>query len=222
MLLITELLDEKINFVTEETDKGKKLYIEGVFMQGGIPNKNGRIYPNSVLDKEVARYIGEAVEKSRAFGELGHPAGPTVNLDRVSHLIKSLHREGNNYIGKALIMESPMGNIVKSLLEGGASLGVSSRGMGSIKEGRGGIMEVQADFHLATAADIVADPSAPDAFVRGIMEGCEWVYDVITDQWKKESISEIHESMKKLTVKQIEESKLRLFGTFLKTITKNL
>lgn len=172
MKLITEVFEDLI-----VESKGKELFIEGVFLQSNIKNRNGREYPSEIMDKEVERYNEKYVQKNRAFGELGHPEGPSINLERVSHMIKSLKKEGNNYVGKAKIMtETPYGKIVKNLIQEGASLGVSSRGMGSVKES-GGKNIVQDDFYLATAADIVADPSAPDAFVNGIMEGKEWVWD---------------------------------------------
>lgn len=178
MKLIVEDIDE-VKYITEKREDGKKnLYIEGVFMQGGIKNRNGRVYPVDVLVNETARYTKKLVESKRAYGELGHPNGPSINLDRVSHRIvelRQIDKSGDIY-GKAMIMDTPMGNIARGIIESGGQLGVSSRGMGSIKENNG-IMEVQNDFFLATAADIVADPSAPDAFVQGIMEGVEWVWD---------------------------------------------
>ena len=177
MKLICEQI-ENVKYVVENKESGKKdFYIEGIFMQGEIQNRNGRVYPVTVLEKECARYMKEAVKQNRAYGELGHPNGPSINLDRVSHLITDLRQEGSNFYGRAKIMETPMGNIVRNIMEGGGSFGVSTRGMGSIKENKSGVMEVQDDFHLATAADIVADPSAPDAFVRGIMEGVEFWYE---------------------------------------------
>ena len=176
MKLIREEIED-VKVLTEETaDGGKSMYIEGVFMQAAQKNRNGRVYPTEVMSKEVKRYNDELVEKKRAYGELGHPSGPTINLERVSHMITKLSMEGNNVMGKAKIMDTPYGNIVKSLISEGANLGVSSRGMGSLRERRG-VMEVQNDFYLATAADIVADPSAPDAYVQGIMEGVEWVWE---------------------------------------------
>lgn len=176
MKLICEV-NEDLNLITEANERGGRSYfIEGVFMQAEQKNRNGRIYPKSIMNREVDRYIKENVNQNRAYGELGHPSGPTINLERVSHMIKELREDGNNYIGRAKIMETPYGNIVKNLMEEGARLGVSTRGMGSLKEVNGCMM-VQDDFHLATAGDIVADPSAPDAFVHGIMEGKEWVWD---------------------------------------------
>ena len=176
MKLITELTEE-VQYITEAKEDGSKnLYIEGVFLQSAIKNRNGRVYPEEVMDKEVARYIKESVEQKTAMGELGHPNGPQINLDRVSHRIVSLKKEGTNYIGRAMITNTPMGNIAQGIIESGARLGVSSRGLGSLKLNKEGINEVQDDFRLATAADIVADPSAPDAWVNGIMEGVEFWY----------------------------------------------
>ena len=175
MKLITETI-ENLEFITEEKKNGKDYKIRGIFLQGDIKNRNGRVYPVNVLSKEVNRYNKEFVEKKRAFGELGHPDGPTVNLERVSHMITSLKPEGKNFIGEAKVMDTPYGKIVKNLIDEGAQLGVSSRGMGSMKQVNGKNV-INNDFYLATAADIVADPSAPDAFVEGIMEGKEWIWD---------------------------------------------
>jgi hypothetical protein len=176
MKLICEV-NEDLEVITEAAeDGGKNFYIEGVFMQGGVKNKNGRIYPVDVLKKEVDRYNKQYIAENRAYGELGHPTGPTINLDRVSHLIKDLHQDGNNFIGRAKIMDTPSGCIVKNLMKEGCRLGVSSRGMGTLHK-KGDAMEVGKDFYLATAGDIVADPSAPNAFVEGVMEGVEWVWD---------------------------------------------
>ena len=175
MKLISESIED-IEYITEDDAEGKKNYrIKGVFLQAEVKNRNGRIYPMPVLEKEVSRYNKEYVQKNRAFGELGHPDGPTVNLERVSHMITKLHPDGKNFIGEAKIMDTPYGKIVKNLINEGAKLGVSSRGMGSL-EPRRGAQVVKDDFYLATAADIVADPSAPNAFVEGIMEGKEWVW----------------------------------------------
>ena len=174
--LIAEAVEE-IEYITEEKEGGGKNYkIRGIFMQADIKNRNGRIYPMEVLDEEVKNYNKKFIKQNRAFGELGHPDGPTVNLERVSHMITSLKPDGKNFIGEAKIMDTPMGKIVKNLMDEGAKLGVSSRGMGSLKQ-RGGANVVSDDFYLATAADIVADPSAPNAFVEGIMEGKEWVWN---------------------------------------------
>ena len=174
--LISEAVEE-VEYITEEKDDGGKNYkIRGIFMQADIKNRNGRVYPMEVLDEEVKKYNKNFIQQNRAFGELGHPDGPTVNLERVSHMITSLKPDGKNFIGEAKIMDTPMGKIVKNLMDEGAKLGVSSRGMGSLKQ-RGGANVVSDDFYLATAADIVADPSAPNAFVEGIMEGKEWVWN---------------------------------------------
>ena len=174
--LISEAVEE-VEYITEEKDDGGKNYkIRGIFMQADIKNRNGRVYPMEVLDEEVKKYNKNFIQQNRAFGELGHPDGPTVNLERVSHMITSLKPDGKNFIGEAKIMDTPMGKIVKNLMDEGAKLGVSSRGMGSLKQ-KGGANVVSDDFYLATAADIVADPSAPNAFVEGIMEGKEWVWN---------------------------------------------
>jgi Prohead core protein serine protease len=215
MKLISEIV-ENVQVISEGTSKD--LYIEGVFLQSEMANKNKRIYPKSVMEKEVARYMKEYVESKRAFGELGHPEGPTINLDRVSHIITSLREDGNNYIGRAKILNTPMGNIVKGLIEGGAQLGVSSRGMGTLKEKEDGINEVQSDFYLATAADIVADPSAPDAFVQGIMENKEWMF--INGSWTYQNIDETKKLMEQTKKKQLEEVKLRVFENFLNSLKK--
>ena len=215
MKLIRETI-ENVEVITEGTGADKKLYIEGVFLQSEIKNRNGRMYPFSVLEKEVNRYNEEYVKTKRALGELGHPDGPTVNLDRVSHRITSLKSEGNNFIGKAQIMNTPMGNIAKSLLEDGVQLGVSSRGMGSIdrREDMGVVMD---DFMLATAADIVADPSAPDAFVEGIMEGKEWVWE--GNSFREQIATETKNKINALAAqKALEEHKLSIFNEFINSL----
>lgn len=220
MKLICEQI-ENVRYVMEakESGNGKKdYYIEGIFMQGNIQNRNGRMYPVSILQKEAERYMKESVQQNRAYGELGHPQGPSINLDRVSHMIKELRQDGNNFYGRAKIMDTPMGNIVKNLMDEGASLGVSTRGMGSIKENKQGFMEVQDDFHLATAADIVADPSAPDAFVRGIMEGVEWVWD--NGLLKAQKLEEMKRTIKKTSSKNLDEAKLSVFASFLNELVK--
>jgi len=211
MKLITETI-ENVEVITEGKGADKKLYIEGVFLQSEIKNRNGRMYPFSVLEKEVERYNEEYVKTSRALGELGHPDGPTVNLDRVSHRITSLRAEGNNFIGRAQILNTPNGNIAKALLEEGVKLGVSSRGMGSIdkREDCGVVMD---DFMLATAADIVADPSAPDAFVNGIMEGKEWAWD--NGILKETKVARYQRYMDNATRKNLEERTLTVFNDFL-------
>lgn len=214
MKLITEQIED-VKLITEEKNGKKLLYIEGVFLQSELKNRNGRMYPFGVLDREVKRYNEEYVKSKRALGELGHPDGPTINLDRVSHRITSLRAEGNNFIGKAQVLDTPMGNIAKSLLGEGVQLGVSSRGMGSIDK-REDCNVVCDDFMLTTAADIVADPSAPDAFVNGIMEGKEWVWDngLLVEKdieaWKMEVIN-----TKK---RQLEEKKLEIFDSFIRKL----
>ena len=219
MILMTEL-NEDVQYVVEDVEGKKQYHIEGVWMQGDIGNRNGRRYPVAVLEKEVTRYNEQYISKNRAFGELGHPSGPAINLDRVSHMIKSLKREGNNFIGRAKIMDSPMGNIVKNLIAEGAQLGVSSRGMGSIKEAKDGIMEVQDDFYLATAGDIVADPSAPDAFVRGIMEGVEWVWD--NGLLKAQKIEQYKEQINRGARNKLsEETAIKVFKQFFADIRKS-
>ena len=213
MKLITETIED-VKLITEEKNGKKLLYIEGVFLQSELKNRNGRMYPFAVLDREVKRYNEEYVKSKRALGELGHPDGPTINLDRVSHRITSLKAEGNNFIGKAQILDTPMGNIAKNLLGEGVQLGVSSRGMGSIDKTES-CNVVRDDFMLTTAADIVADPSAPDAFVNGIMEGKEWVYagGAIHEQ----TIDQIKGRIKNAAQNQMEEIKLSAFQQLLKS-----
>ena len=208
MKLITETIED-IEVLTEATTDGGKSYkIKGVFMQADIKNRNGRVYPVETLAKEVARYTKEFINKKRAFGELGHPDGPTVNLERVSHMITSLKSEGKNFIGEAKIMDTPYGKIVKNLIDEGAQLGVSSRGMGSISNGT-----VGRDFYLATAADIVADPSAPDAFVEGIMEGKEWVWD--NGVLKSMEIEQYKKEIENTRRKELAEVKANIFKDFI-------
>ena len=213
-----KLISEEISnaeYIVEETNGKKDYKIRGVFLQSDIKNRNGRIYEYAVLDKEVKRYSKEFIQKNRAFGELGHPDGPTVNLERVSHMIKSLTPDGKNFIGEAKIMDTPYGKIVKGLIDEGAQLGVSSRGMGSLVQ-RGGANYVKDDFYLATAADIVADPSAPDAFVEGIMEAKEWVWDngVLIekdiDAWKRE--------IQSAKSRALDEAKVKVFSDFLRKL----
>ena len=216
MRLIREVT-ESVNLVTEnKLGKGKEYFIEGVFLQSELKNRNGRMYPESVMDKEVARYMQEQVENNRAYGELGHPDSPSINLDRVSHLIVSLRKEGTNYIGKAKILETPMGQIARGLLDGGANLGVSSRALGSLKVNEDGIQVVQDDFMLSTAADIVADPSAPDAYVRGIMENKEWVF--VDGKFVEKHIEEVKAIIRKTSSRNLEEAKIVAFQKFLSKI----
>ena len=211
MKLITETIED-VQVLTEERNGKKDYKIKGVFMQADIKNRNGRVYPVETLAKEVRRYSKEFIEKKRAFGELGHPDGPTVNLERVSHMITSLKPEGKNFIGEAKIMDTPYGKIVKNLIDEGAVLGVSSRGMGSIQQ-QGGRNLVGKDFYLATAADIVADPSAPDAFVEGIMEGKEWVWD--NGMLKSKSVEEYKEEIERTKRHELAEVKSKIFTDFI-------
>lgn len=211
MKLITETVEE-IKVITEENNGVKTLYIQGPFLVAETKNRNGRSYPVSVLENEVNRYMKEYVEKNRAFGELGHPESPTINLERVSHMITNITKNGNVFEGKAKVLDTPMGKIAKNLMEAGATLGVSSRGMGSLKN-EGGVNVVQPDFYLATAADIVADPSAPGAFVQGIMEGKEWVWD--NGLVKEVNVNEYYEQIKSAKQKQLDEISLKIFENFL-------
>ncbi len=213
MKLIREEI-EQVEFIVENKNGKKSLFIEGVFLQGNIRNRNGRMYPMETLRREVARYNENHVLQGRALGELGHPDGPTVNLDRVSHKIVSLRESGSNFIGKAKILSTPMGKIAESLISEGVKLGVSSRGIGSLKLTREGINVVGDDFMLATAADIVADPSAPDAFVEGIMEGKEWVWDggILREKYAEKTYKTINTLVDQ---KRLEENKLNLFNDFL-------
>jgi len=216
MKLITEEI-ESVEVLTETVNGKKTLYIQGPFLQSECVNRNGRMYPFSIMEREVKRYTEQYVDKGRALGELGHPDGPTVNLDRVSHKIVSLSCEGNNWIGKAQILPTPMGKIAESLLNSGVCLGVSSRGIGSLRENSRGYKEVGEDFMLATAADIVADPSAPDAFVQGIMEGKEWVWDggMLRERLAEQTQRKINTLVDQ---KLLEEYKLSLFNEFLNSL----
>ena len=220
MKLISEQWSDDVNYLVEVDSKtGKKnAYIEGVMLQTEVKNKNGRVYPKEVMQKEVKRYTKEYIDNNRAYGELGHPEGPTINLERTSHLITDLYEDGNNFVGKAKILSTPMGNIVKNLLDDGARLGVSSRGMGSLKasNAKGGVQMVQSDFQLATAADIVADPSAPDAFVDGVMEGVEWIWD--NGVIKAQKIEEYKHSIQRAKTRKLQEVKLNVFNDFLKNL----
>lgn len=211
MKLIVEHIED-IEFLVEEKDGKEYTYIQGVFLQGDIKNRNGRVYPMPVLQREVTNYSSNYIDKSRALGELGHPDGPTINLDRVSHKIVELYQDGSNFIGKAKLLETPMGNIAKNLLREGVQLGVSSRGVGSL-ESKGDSNYVRDDFMLTTAADIVADPSAPDAFVNGIMEGKEWVWD--NGLLKESEIQRVKEQLNKVSKAQLEETILESFEKLL-------
>ena len=214
MKLITEQI-EAVEFLVEDNGSKKNHFIEGVFLQADIKNRNGRVYAMNVLEKEVGRYTESYISKDRALGELGHPEGPTVNLDRVSHKIVSLQKEGSNFIGKAKILDTPMGKIAKNLIDEGVKLGVSSRGVGSIAE-RNGAAYVRDDFMLATAADIVADPSAPDAFVDGIMEGKEWVWD--NGILKESAVAQIKTEIDEATLINLQERKISAFSKFLQSL----
>ena len=241
MKLITEEI-ESAKVLVEEKDGKKSMFIEGIFLQGNLKNRNGRFYPVETLQKEVNRYTESFISKGRALGELGHPDGPTVNLDRVSHKIVDLHKEGTNFIGKAKLLDTPMGKIAQSLIDEGVQLGVSSRGMGSLRDTNEGYKVVGEDFMLATAADIVADPSAPDAFVNGIMEGFEWIWDAgllkaqttikeatveetvaVLEKEPEEVVEETIEETKKtinklVEQKRLDEKKLELFQNFLSNL----
>jgi hypothetical protein len=215
MKLITELTED-VKYIKENIGNGEKTYfIEGVFMQSDVKNRNGRVYPQGILKKECGRYITEYVEKGRAMGELNHPTGPTVNLDRVSHIIKELHEDGRNVYGKAKVLDTPMGKIVKNLIDEGAQLGVSTRGMGSLRP-KNGYQEVQEDFMLA-AIDIVADPSAPNAFVNGIMEGKEWVFEhgIWTERDREMAVKTIKNSSKK----DLQENIVKVFNDYFKKLS---
>jgi len=212
MKLITEHINE-IEYLTE--GKGKEQYIKGIFMQADIKNQNGRVYPQAVLQKEVKNFNTKYVNEGRALGELGHPMGPVINLDRVSHVIKELKEDGKNFVGKAKVMDTPNGKIVKNFISEGVKLGVSSRGMGSLKANKKGVNEVQGDFVLSTV-DIVADPSAPDAFVNGIMEGKEWVWE--NGVIKEQDIDAMKKTIMKANMKELEQKKLEVFHKFLQNL----
>lgn len=216
MKLITEVFEQNKIIVEDKLGKGKQYFIEGIFLQSELKNRNGRVYPEATMDKEVKRYTEEYINKNRAYGELGHPDTPSINLDRVSHMITSLKKDGTNYIGRAKILDTPMGKIAKGLLDGGANLGVSSRALGSLKTNRDGVQVVQDDFMLSTAADIVADPSAPNAFVQGIMENVEWVYNSTSKSWIK--AEQIKEEIKRSSSKGVAEKQALWFDSFLKSL----
>ena len=215
MKLIREEIETAKVTITEGKNGKKNHFIEGVFLQGEIKNRNGRMYPISTLQREAVNYNKKDIEKGRALGELGHPDGPTINLDRVSHLITSLKQEGNNYVGKARLLDTPMGNIAKNLIDEGVKLGVSSRGLGTIRE-RDGVKVGMDDFMLATAADIVADPSAPDAFVNGIMEGKEWIYN--NGSVQEQTVEQIKKRIDNAALNQMEQVKLSAFNQFMQSL----
>jgi len=216
MKLIKEVFEQTSYIVEEKLGKGKEYFIEGIFLQSECVNRNGRMYTESVMDKEVKRYMENYVAKNRAYGELGHPDTPSINLDRVSHLITDLRKEGTNYVGKAKIMDTPMGKIAKGLLDGGAQLGVSSRALGSLKMNKEGVQVVQDDFMLSTAADIVADPSAPDAFVRGIMESAEWIF--VDGRFEQRQIEQTKKIIQAAPTKRLTEASIHAFQNFLNSI----
>lgn len=225
MKLITEVFNDDCEVMTEASESGKKNYfIEGIFMQGDLKNRNGRIYPSQILEKEMNRYQKSFIETKRALGELGHPDGPQINGDRVSHLITEMKRDGSNFIGKAKILSTPMGEIVKTFIDEGVKVGVSTRGLGSVKPTRDGIMEVQNDFHLATV-DIVTDPSGPDCFVNGIMENTEYYYDIASGTWRaqemiEQAVQEIKKEYKR-TVRRVDEAyAAKLFENFIRSLKK--
>jgi len=214
MKLFTELV-ENVQLISEAKEAGgKDYYIEGVFLQANIKNRNGRMYPVEVLENEVNRYVREVINKNRAFGELGHPSGPSINLDRVSHIITELRKEGSDFYGKARLSKTPMGEIARGIMESGGQLGVSSRAMGSLKEERG-VMVVQKDLKLSTAADIVADPSAPDAFVNGIMEGVDWVYDPVKNTWLEQKLDDTKKLIQNMSKSELQEKRLAIFENYL-------
>ena len=217
MKLITELVED-VQLISEAKESGgKEYYIEGIFLQADIKNRNGRMYPVQVLEKEVNRYVSEVVKNNRAFGELGHPSGPSINLDRVSHIITELKRDGKNFRGKAKLTETPMGKIARGIMESGGQLGVSSRAMGSLKEERG-VMVVQNDLRLSTAADIVADPSAPDAFVNGIMEGVEWLYDPVKNTWLEQKLHDTKKMIHNMSKSQLEEQRMAILEDYIASL----
>lgn len=217
MKLIAEEVIET-NFITEEVNGQKNLYLEGIFLQSNVVNKNGRWYPRELLEKEVGRYNKDYINRRRAYGELGHPDSPSINLDRVSHMIVDLHPDGNNFVGKAKVLNTPNGNIVRGLIEGGGSLGVSTRGVGSLKP-HNGYQLVQDDFRLATAADVVADPSAPGAFVQGIMEEAEWALTP-TGHWKLQDYEQSRKMIQEASKTEIEATALKIFTNFVSKISK--
>jgi hypothetical protein len=217
MKLFTELVED-IQLISEAKETGgKDYYIEGIFLQAEITNRNGRRYPEQVLANEVSRYVTEVVNKNRAFGELGHPSGPSINLDRVSHIITELRKDGSNFIGRAKLSKTPMGEIARGIMESGGQLGVSSRAMGSLKEEKG-VMVVQNDLRLSTAADIVADPSAPDAFVKGIMEGVEWIYDPVKDTWLEEKLDNTKKRIHKMSSSQLKEQRMAILEDYIASL----
>ena len=218
--LITETIND-IHVIKESREDGKKnMYLEGIFMMSECPNQNGRIYRRGILENAINKYSEKYISQNRAYGELGHPQGPTINLDRVCVMHESLRWDGNNVIGRAKVTSTPMGDIVRGLIEDGAYLGMSSRGMGSVERNKNGIMEVQNDFMLATAADVVADPSAPQAFVKGILENVSWVYDAAANSWRAaEFVEQAKKELHKSTVSAINENSIAYFEKFLRELS---
>lgn len=213
-------LSEQVEYVSEDIGGAKNFFIEGIFLQGNIKNRNGRVYPMDILENEVTRYLKESVAHNRAYGELSHPQGPNINLDRVSHLITELRKDGDNFIGKARILDTPMGKIARGIMEGGGKLGVSSRAMGSLKEDNGAML-VQSDLRISTAADIVADPSAPDAFVTGILEGVEWFFEPTKGTWLEQKLDETVKQIKAEPKSKLTEAKkAKLFEDFVSSLLK--
>jgi hypothetical protein len=221
MKLLTELCTD-INFLEEAKSDGKHLYIEGVYLQGGIKNRNGRIYPPPLLDREATRYVNEVVNKKAAYGELGHPNTPGLNHSLISHRIVELTKDGNNWNGKAVVLNEGNGKIVKGIIETGGAIGVSSRGLGSLKEDKKlGANIVQDDFRLMVGADIVFNPSAPDAWVTAVMEGVEWSFDSKTNQWVQEKVEPVRDQINKMSLRQIQENKVKMFAKFMKLLAKD-
>ena len=220
-LLIVESAPEDFQFISEETNGKKNLYLEGILMMAEVQNRNGRKYPKSVLENAISNYTNNYVKQNRAYGELGHPSGPTINMERIAVMHESLKWDGNNVIGRSKVTSTPFGDIVRGLHSDGAWLGMSSRGMGTITANKEGIMEVQGDFMLATAADVVADPSAPKAFVRGILEGSEWVYDIASNSWRAaDFIEQAKVKLNKSTLSEITEKSLAYFSHFLNELAR--
>jgi hypothetical protein len=219
MKLIRELVED-VEYITEDKNGEKQHYIQGPFIQTNVLNRNKRFYEMKIVEPEVNRYVTEVLKDGRAYGELGHPPGPQINLERVSHIITELHRDGDNFMGKARLADTPMGNIAKGLLACGAKLGVSSRGMGSLVESKDGTKMVQGDFRLVTAGDIVADPSAPSAYVTSVMENVEWVYDGTTGEWQR-AVEETKRQVRSMTMEQLEKRKLSLFESFIDSLSKS-
>lgn len=221
MKLLTELCTD-VEYLEETQNDGKHLYISGVYLQGGIKNRNGRIYPPPLLDREATRYVKEMVDRKAAYGELGHPNSPGLNADKISHLITELKKDGDNWIGKARVINEGNGKIVRGIIEAGGAVGVSSRGMGSLKENKKlGANIVQDDFRLMVGADIVMNPSAPDAWMTAVMENVEWSLDPATGEWVNEKVAPIRDQIKKMSIREIQESKVDMFAKFLKMLSKS-